>query len=48
MGLRQEHGLGIMKVDEIARYKSAAELDVMRALKRTLDPNGILNPGKVL
>lgn len=43
-----EHGLGVMKHNEIARYKSAAELDVMRALKRTLDPNTILNPGKLL
>ncbi|HSM95998.1 MAG TPA: FAD-binding oxidoreductase [Rhizomicrobium sp.] len=43
-----EHGLGIMKVHEVERYKSAAELDVMRALKRTLDPNNILNPGKVV
>ena len=43
-----EHGLGVMKHNEIARYKSAAELDVMAALKRTLDPNGILNPGKLL
>ncbi len=43
-----EHGLGVMKHNEIARYKSAAELDVMRTLKRTLDPNGILNPGKLL
>jgi len=43
-----EHGLGIMKRDEITRYKSATELDVMRALKRTLDPNNILNPGKVV
>jgi FAD/FMN-containing dehydrogenase len=43
-----EHGLGFMKRDEITRYKSAAELDVMRALKRTLDPKNILNPGKVV
>lgn len=43
-----EHGLGIMKRDEIRHYKGAAELDVMRALKRTLDPNNILNPGKVI
>jgi FAD/FMN-containing dehydrogenase len=43
-----EHGLGIMKVDEITRYKSVVEMDVMRTLKRTLDPNNILNPGKVV
>ncbi|HUO91984.1 MAG TPA: FAD-binding oxidoreductase [Rhizomicrobium sp.] len=43
-----EHGLGVMKRDEILRYKSAAEIDVMRALKKTLDPKNILNPGKVV
>lgn len=43
-----EHGLGFMKRDEILRYKSQTEMDVMRALKRTLDPNNILNPGKVV
>jgi len=43
-----EHGLGVMKRDEILRYKSQEEVDVMRALKRMLDPNGILNPGKVV
>ncbi|MBI3678616.1 MAG: FAD-binding oxidoreductase [Proteobacteria bacterium] len=43
-----EHGLGVQKRDEIARYKSVAELGLMRTLKRTLDPNNILNPGKVV
>ena len=43
-----EHGIGVMKRDELPRYKSAAEMDVMRALKRMMDPNGILNPGKVV
>jgi FAD/FMN-containing dehydrogenase len=43
-----EHGLGVMKRDEIVRYKNAAELDTMRTLKRAFDPNNILNPGKVL
>jgi FAD/FMN-containing dehydrogenase len=43
-----EHGLGVMKRDEIVRYKSAAELETMRTLKRALDPNNILNPGKVV
>jgi FAD/FMN-containing dehydrogenase len=43
-----EHGLGIAKNKDIARYKNADEIDVMRALKRTLDPKNILNPGKLL
>jgi FAD/FMN-containing dehydrogenase len=43
-----EHGIGVMKRDELLHYKSAAEIEVMRALKRMLDPNNILNPGKVL
>ena len=43
-----EHGIGQMKRNELARLKSATDLNVMRAIKTTLDPNGILNPGKVL
>jgi len=43
-----EHGLGVLKVEEIKQYKSELELDLMRAIKRTLDPEGIMNPGKVL
>ena len=43
-----EHGVGLAKVKELARYKSAVELDMMRAIKRTLDPKGLMNPGKVL
>lgn len=43
-----EHGLGIMKRDEITRYKTNAEIELMRTLKRTFDPNNILNPGKVV
>jgi FAD/FMN-containing dehydrogenase len=43
-----EHGLGVLKRDEIRLYKSALELDLMRAIKRTLDPHGLMNPGKVL
>ena len=42
-----EHGVGVMKRDELLRYKSAAEIAVMRALKHTLDPKNILNPGKM-
>ncbi len=43
-----EHGVGIMKRDILPDYKDPVALDLMRTLKRTLDPNGILNPGKVL
>lgn len=43
-----EHGLGQSKIDEITRYKSATELDAMRAVKRALDPRNIMNPGKVI
>lgn len=43
-----EHGIGRMKRDEIAATKSPVEMEMMRALKRAMDPKGILNPGKVL
>ena len=43
-----EHGIGVQKRESMARYKSAAELDVMRMLKKGFDPSGILNPGKLL
>jgi FAD/FMN-containing dehydrogenase len=43
-----EHGVGVMKRDDIVRYKSATEIDLMCTLKRTLDPNNILNPGKIV
>ena len=43
-----EHGIGVMKVGSLPRYKSHEELDAMRALKTTFDPKNILNPGKVI
>jgi FAD/FMN-containing dehydrogenase len=43
-----EHGLGLAKNEAIARYRSADEIALMRALKHALDPNNILNPGKLL
>ncbi|MDH3235541.1 MAG: FAD-binding oxidoreductase, partial [Alphaproteobacteria bacterium] len=43
-----EHGLGRLRREEIRRYKSETELEMMRAIKRTLDPKGIMNPGKVI
>ncbi|HEY2071793.1 MAG TPA: FAD-binding oxidoreductase [Rhizomicrobium sp.] len=43
-----EHGIGVLKREDLPRYKTAAEMDTMRALKALMDPKGILNPGKVL
>ena len=43
-----EHGIGRLKVEELQRYASPVELALMRAIKQTLDPRGIMNPGKVL
>jgi FAD/FMN-containing dehydrogenase len=43
-----EHGIGKLKREELARVKDPVALELMRGLKRMLDPNGILNPGKVL
>jgi D-lactate dehydrogenase (cytochrome) len=43
-----EHGIGIMKRDLLPSIKDPVAMELMRAIKRTLDPNGILNPGKVL
>ena len=43
-----EHGIGVIKRDCLPKVKDPVALDLMRTLKRTLDPKGILNPGKVL
>jgi len=43
-----EHGIGLLKKPFLSFTRSEAELGVMRAIKNTLDPNGILNPGKIL
>jgi FAD/FMN-containing dehydrogenase len=43
-----EHGIGALKRDELPRYKTQVELDLMRAIKAALDPLGIMNPGKIL
>ncbi len=43
-----EHGIGRLKVDELARYAPPLELELMHAIKHAFDPHGIMNPGKVL
>jgi FAD/FMN-containing dehydrogenase len=43
-----EHGVGQLKRDLLARTKDKVELDLMRSIKQTLDPDNLLNPGKIL
>ncbi len=43
-----EHGIGVSKLDTMKRRKDPTALDAMRAIKAALDPNNILNPGKVI
>lgn len=43
-----EHGLGQLKREEILRYKNPVEIALMRQIKQALDPQGLMNPGKVL
>ncbi len=43
-----EHGIGTLKRDEMAATKQPVEMSMMRGIKQMLDPNGIMNPGKVL
>jgi len=43
-----EHGIGRLKRDELTRYRPAVEVELMRRIKRALDPDHLLNPGKVI
>ncbi|NDP38927.1 MAG: FAD-binding oxidoreductase [Rhodoferax sp.] len=43
-----EHGVGSLKVDHLAHYKSPVALHMMRAIKQALDPQNLMNPGRVV
>ena len=43
-----EHGIGVMKRDLLAEKKSSVEMNLMRTIKQSLDPDNIMNPGKVV
>ena len=43
-----EHGVGSLKLDKLQQHKSAVALEMMRAIKRAIDPQNILNPGRVV
>ncbi|MEG7801710.1 FAD-linked oxidase C-terminal domain-containing protein, partial [Listeria monocytogenes] len=43
-----EHGVGLIKRDELAHYGDPVGLDLMRRVKAALDPSDLMNPGKVI
>jgi FAD/FMN-containing dehydrogenase len=43
-----EHGIGSFKVLELEEFRSDVELDIMRAIRKALDPRHTMNPGKVI
>jgi FAD/FMN-containing dehydrogenase len=43
-----EHGIGMLKLEEMQRYKNPVSVDLMQRVKKAIDPNGLFNPGKVL
>ncbi len=43
-----EHGIGMLKLEEMQRYKDPVSVDLMRSIKQAIDPDGLFNPGKVL
>jgi len=43
-----EHGIGLVKLDELEHYAQPLELELMRRIKSAFDPLGIMNPGKLL
>ena len=43
-----EHGVGSLKRDKLPHYKNPVALSLMRAIKTALDPQGLMNPGRVI
>ena len=43
-----EHGIGRLKIEELQRYKSPVEIELMHRIKKMMDPEGLMNPGKVI
>jgi FAD/FMN-containing dehydrogenase len=43
-----EHGIGSLKVGKLPHYKSPVAMELMRTIKRALDPQNIMNPGRVI
>ena len=43
-----EHGIGKLKREELKKYNSPIEIELMQSVKKSFDPKNILNPGKVL
>jgi len=43
-----EHGVGSLKADKLAHYKDPTAMNMMRAIKQALDPQNIMNPGRVI
>ena len=43
-----EHGVGLLRLEQMKQFKDPAGLSIMAKIKNTLDPNGLFNPGKVI
>jgi D-lactate dehydrogenase (cytochrome) len=43
-----EHGIGRMKIEELKRFKPAVEIELMTRIKAAIDPDNLMNPGKVI
>tara|TARA_R100000963_G_C4629993_1_gene95322 strand:- start:466 stop:690 length:225 start_codon:yes stop_codon:yes gene_type:complete len=43
-----EHGIGKLKLDELVRYASPEKMKLLRVIKDAIDPDGMLNPGKIV